>query len=114
MNNTPSLGVVGLGRMAQALLFPLLDAGLVEPIGVRAVVASEASAVRLAKAHGLAVATDPSEAWAAPVVLLAVKHQQLDQVAQAAVQPADSAPSVGQVKHNLNQRNIRPLLPPCL
>ena len=84
LNNTPSLGVVGLGRMAQALLFPLLEAGLVEGAGVRAVVASGASAARLAQAHGLAVGTDPAEAWAAPVVLLAVKPQQLDQVALAA------------------------------
>ena len=84
LNNTPSLGVVGLGRMAQALLFPLLEAGLVETAGVRAVVASGASAARLAQAHGLAVGTDPAEAWAAPVVLLAVKPQQLDQVALAA------------------------------
>ena len=84
LNNTPSLGVVGLGRMAQALLFPLLEAGLVEGAGVRAVVASGASASRLAQAHGLAVGTDPAEAWAAPVVLLAVKPQQLDQVALAA------------------------------
>jgi pyrroline-5-carboxylate reductase len=84
LNNTPSLGVVGLGRMAQALLFPLLEAGLVEGAGVRAVVASGASAARLAQAHGLAVGTDPTQAWAAPVVLLAVKPQQLDQVALAA------------------------------
>jgi len=84
LNNTPSLGVVGLGRMAQALLFPLLEAGLVEGAGVRAVVASGASAARLAQAHGLVVGTDPAEAWAAPVVLLAVKPQQLDQVALAA------------------------------
>jgi len=84
LNNTPSLGVVGLGRMAQALLFPLLEAGLVEGAGVRAVVASGASAARLAQAHGLAVGTDPTEAWAAPVVLLAVKPQQLDQVVLAA------------------------------
>ena len=84
LNNTPSLGVVGLGRMAQALLFPLLEAGLVEGAGVRAVVASGASAARLAEAHGLAVGTDPAAAWAAPMVLLAVKPQQLDQVAQAA------------------------------
>ena len=84
LNNTPPLGVVGLGRMAQALLFPLLEAGLVEGAGVRAVVASGASAARLAEAHGLAVGTDPAAAWAAPMVLLAVKPQQLDQVAQAA------------------------------
>lgn len=95
MNNTPSLGVVGLGRMAQALLFPLLEAGLVEGSGVRAVVASQASAARLAQAHGLAVGTDPSAAWTAPVVLLAVKPQQLDQVAQAAAQSAVSVSGAG-------------------
>ena len=69
---TPTFGVVGLGRMAQALLFPLLEAGLVQREGVRAVVASEASAACLAQAHGLAMATDAAAAWTAPVVLLAV------------------------------------------
>jgi pyrroline-5-carboxylate reductase len=70
--------------MAQALLFPLLEAGLVEPGAVRAVVATEASAARLRQAHGLAVGTDPAAAWDAPVVLLAVKPQQLELAAQAA------------------------------
>ena len=81
---TPTFGVVGLGRMAQALLFPLLEAGLVQREGVRAVVASEASAACLAQTHGLAVATDAAAAWSAPVVLLAVKPQQLEAVAPAA------------------------------
>ena len=81
----PTFGVVGLGRMAQALLFPLLEAGLVQREGVRAVVASETSATSLAQAHGLAVATDAAAAWAAPVVLLAVKPQQLEAVAPAAI-----------------------------
>ena len=40
---TADLGVVGLGRMAQALLHPLLDARLVAPGAVAAAVASEAS-----------------------------------------------------------------------
>jgi pyrroline-5-carboxylate reductase len=70
--------------MAQALLFPLLEAGLVQREGVRAVVASEASATGLAQTHGLAVATDAAAAWNAPVVLLAVKPQQLEAVAPAA------------------------------
>ena len=81
---TPTFGVVGLGRMAQALLFPLLEAGLVQREGVRAVVASEASATGLAQTHGLTVATDAAAAWSAPVVLLAVKPQQLEAVAPAA------------------------------
>jgi pyrroline-5-carboxylate reductase len=77
-------GVIGLGRMAQALLLPLIQAGLVDPAGVRAVVASPDSAERLAAQHGLVVGTDPIAAWMAPVVLLAVKPQQLE-VAAAAV-----------------------------
>jgi pyrroline-5-carboxylate reductase len=80
----PSFGVVGLGRRAQALLFPLLEAGLVESEGVRAAVASAASAEKLSREHGLAVTTDVAAAWSAPVVLLAVKPQQLDAVAATA------------------------------
>lgn len=78
------LGVVGLGRMAQALLLPLIDSGLVSPGSVRAVVGSEASAARLAAQHGLVVGTDPTQAWQAPVVLLAVKPQLLAAAADAA------------------------------
>lgn len=85
---TPTFGVVGLGRMAQALLWPLLEAGLVEREGVRAVVASEASAAGLRQAHQLTVDTDAAAAWAAPVVLLAVKPQQLEAAARAAAQAA--------------------------
>ena len=80
-----TLGVIGLGRMAQALLVPLMASGLVPRERVRAVVASEPSAQRLAAAHpGLAVGTDPSEAWRAEALLLAVKPQQLAAVAAAA------------------------------
>ena len=79
-----SFGVVGLGRMALALLLPLIDAGLIDPAAVRAVVASPASARRLATDHGLAVGTDAAAAWGCPTVLLAVKPQQLDAVAAAA------------------------------
>ena len=86
---TPELGVVGLGRMAQALLWPLIEAGQVSRQGIRAVVATTASAERLAAAQQLAVGTDAALAWRAPVVLLAVKPQQLDAVA-AAVPPGCS------------------------
>jgi len=78
-----TVGVVGLGQMARALLFPLIEAGLIEAPAVRAVVASQASAERLARSHGLAVSTDPAAAWGCQVVLLAVKPQQLEQVAAA-------------------------------
>jgi pyrroline-5-carboxylate reductase len=74
--------------MAKALLEPWLEEGLVLPTSVRAVVASEASKSRWAHStlagHTLQVDTDPALAWRAPVVLLAVKPQQLDAVASQA------------------------------
>jgi len=79
-----SFGVVGFGRMAQALLLPLIDSGQVPAAAVRAVVGTVASAVRLEAQYGLAVATDPTGAWQAPVVLLAVKPQLLAAAAEAA------------------------------
>jgi len=77
-------GVVGFGRMAQALLLPLIASGQVPAAAVRAVVGTGASAARLAAEHGLAVVTDPTEAWQAPVVLLAVKPQLLAAAVEAA------------------------------
>ncbi|MFM7548375.1 MAG: pyrroline-5-carboxylate reductase [Cyanobacteriota bacterium] len=76
------LGVIGLGRMAQALLLPLIAEGWVDRQAVRAVVASEASAQRLQREHGLAVGTEAAAAWRCPTVLLAVKPQQLEAVAR--------------------------------
>ncbi len=81
-----TVGVVGLGRMARALLLPLLDAGLLERSAVRAAVASEASARRLTDELGIQVSTDAAQAWAASVVLLAVKPQQIEAVAPAAAE----------------------------
>jgi len=84
-----SFGVIGLGRMAQALLFPLLESGQVPASGVAAAVASASSADRLRQQRpDLAVSTDPSAAWGSAVVLLAVKPQQLEAVAAQAPQPA--------------------------
>jgi len=70
--------------MAQALLLPLIASGQVPAGAVRAVVGSQASAARLAAHHGLAVGTDPAQAWQAPAVLLAVKPQLLAAAAEAA------------------------------
>jgi len=79
--------------MAQALLFPLLDSGLLSAAGVRAVVASAASAQRLSQLHPeLAVSTDGAAAWGSAVVLLAVKPQQLEAVAAAAPAPQGAEP----------------------
>ncbi len=95
-----SLGVVGLGRMAQALLEPWLEDGLVPAAVVDAVVATEASRNhwlhRTLGGHSLRVSTDPQAAWRAQAVLLAVKPQQLELVAAtaAAVEPLPGTESV--------------------
>jgi pyrroline-5-carboxylate reductase len=77
--------------MARALLEPWIADHWIEPDTVRAVVGSQASCEHWAQAtlagHPLSVSTEPREAWQAPVVLLAVKPQQLDGVAAAAAQP---------------------------
>jgi pyrroline-5-carboxylate reductase len=77
--------------MAQALLEPWIADQLIAPETVRAVVGSEASRQRWATTtlagHPLVVSTEAREAWEAPVVLLAVKPQQLEGVAAAAAQP---------------------------
>jgi pyrroline-5-carboxylate reductase len=81
-----TFGVVGFGRMAQALVAPLMESGLLGAASIRAAVASEASRERLASS-GLQVSTNPEAAWACPVVVLAVKPQQLEAAARAAGGP---------------------------
>ena len=76
--------MVGLGRMARALVLPLIEAGVLDPARLRAAVASEASARALSQAHDLPVSTDAGAAWGCATVLLAVKPQQLEAVAAAA------------------------------
>lgn len=73
-----SLGVIGLGRMARALIVPLLEDGLLQPAAVCASVATEASAERASQTLGLPVGTDPRPCLGASVLLLALKPQQLD------------------------------------
>jgi pyrroline-5-carboxylate reductase len=88
-----TFGVGGLGRMAQALLLPLLDAGLIHRASVRAAVASDSSAAKLAEELGIEVSSDAARAWQAPVVLLAVKPQQIEAVAPVAAAALASVPS---------------------
>jgi pyrroline-5-carboxylate reductase len=80
--------------MAQALLVPLLDAGAVDRGAVQAAVASAASAERLSAEHRITVTTSPAQAWQAPLVLLAVKPQQLPAAAAAAGDAALHGPGL--------------------
>lgn len=86
----PAFGVIGLGRMAQALVVPLLERGQIPADQLLAVVGGSGSLEQrrgaLPAGIGLVAADDPSaqQVWKAPVQLLAVKPQQLDAVAAAA------------------------------
>lgn len=82
-------GIMGLGRMAQALLSPLIEDGLIPRERIWASVATEASARSARERFGCAVQTTSEAVWAAPVVLLAIKPQQLQSL--AATRPAEGA-----------------------
>ena len=87
-----SFGVIGLGRMAQALLQPLLEDGQLLPSAVVARVATEASAERLRASLGVTVGLDARPCLAAPLLLLALKPQQLDGLLQS-LNPLPPPPS---------------------
>ena len=81
------LGVIGLGRMAQALVIPLIQSGFLTPDQLLTVVGSKrsADATRRDLPAGVNIfsADDDSSknVWSAPIQLLAVKPQQLESVA---------------------------------
>lgn len=86
----PEFSVIGLGRMAQALVLPLLGSGRIAPGRLVASVGTQAS-IQQREAdcpEGLQVfvagTRDAERVWDAPVQLLAIKPQRLDAVAAAA------------------------------
>ena len=87
-----SVGVIGLGRMAQAIILPLLEKGDFKPDQVSGVVKHKESLLRIKDQlpDGLKVFTpdDPNsvEVWEAPVKLLAIKPQQLGSIQKTANQ----------------------------
>jgi len=92
-----AFGVIGLGRMAQALVIPLIEQGLIPAGEVIAVVGRQDSvatvSARVPSEVKVVAASDPAaqEAWGASVQLLAVKPQMLDVVA-ASAPPATAMP----------------------
>lgn len=95
-----AFGVIGLGRMAQALVIPLIEQGLIPAGEVIAVVGRQDSvatvSARVPSEVKVVAASDPAaqEAWGASVQLLAVKPQMLDSVA-ASAPPATAMPALG-------------------
>ena len=76
---TPDLGVIGLGRMARALVEPLLQRGELNPEGLIAVVGRSASIEPLSRQLPSGVHLFSADAellvrvWTAPLQLLAIK-----------------------------------------
>ena len=93
-----AFGVIGLGRMAQALVIPLIEQGLIPADETIAVVGRQDSvatvSARVPSEVKVVVASDPAaqDAWGASVQLLAVKPQMLDAVA-ASAPPATATPA---------------------
>ncbi len=89
---TSTLGIIGLGQMAQALLLPLIEAKKIAPENIFAVVKNTASVKRLKSElpNGLNLVTaDDSnafKAWQSAIVLLSVKPQQFSEVIDQAKQ----------------------------
>ena len=81
-----SIGVVGLGKMAQAILLPFLNRDGVQPAEIFGVVGQKGSIQRVKSQlpSGVQVfsSDDPRsiEVWQAPIKLLAIKPQQLEAV----------------------------------
>ena len=81
-----SIGIIGLGRMAQAILSPLLERGDFKPDEVFGVVGQQSSVQRVLEGFSedlsIVSAENPAslEVWKAPIQLLAVKPQQLNEI----------------------------------
>ena len=113
---SPSIGVIGLGRMAQALVEPFLSAGSVAPEELLAVVGRPASADALKQgvfrqsAIHVAAAPEAAQVWTAPLQLLAIKPQQVDVVA-ASVPPVEGSPLLVSVLAGVNLSRLQRLFP---
>ncbi len=112
----PSIGVIGLGRMAQALVEPLLSSKAFSADQVLAVVGTAATADRLRQGAFGAVSIHPSDrseaqqVWSAPVQLLAVKPQQVDGIA-AAVPAVHNNPLLVSVLAGVSLDRLQRLFP---
>ncbi|MBE67955.1 MAG: pyrroline-5-carboxylate reductase [Cyanobium sp. SAT1300] len=115
-NIQPAFGVIGLGRMAQALVVPLLAEGHVDPHQLLAVVGSEATATlrrsELPQGVHVVAAADSRavDVWRAPLQLLAVKPQQLDAVAEASA-PVQGRPLLISVLAGVSLDRLQRLFP---
>ena len=79
-----SLGIIGLGRIAQAIALPLLEKGHFLPGNIFSIVGNKSSVEKVLnkfpKGMNIVAANDPTEykVWDAPIQLIAVKPNQLN------------------------------------
>ena len=112
-----AIGVIGLGRMAQALVQPLLERGDLDPADLIAVVGSEArvQSLRSELPEGISLhvaASEPAQqVWHVPLQLLAVKPQQLDAVAAAAPAQVAGKPLLISVLAGVSLQRLQQLFP---
>ena len=106
-----TLGIVGGGRMGEAILSGLLEAGV---CGADAITVADPRADRLdelAAEHGVATTADNAEAMGADVVLLAVKPQVLPAAVAADGGAVDDGALVVSIAAGTTTATIDDLLP---
>ena len=113
---SPSIGVIGLGKMAQALVEPLLSSGAIASEQLMAVVGRAETAVALQQGAFSSCPIHPSgsaaaaEVWTAPLQLLAIKPQQVEAVASS-VPSVDGSPLLVSVLAGVNLKRLQRLFP---
>ena len=111
---SPLIGVIGLGKMAQALVEPLLTSGAIASEQLMAVVGRAESAVALQQGAFSSCPIHPSGSaaavWTAPLQLLAIKPQQVEAVASS-VPSVDGSPLLVSVLAGVNLKRLQRLFP---
>ncbi len=73
MEATTGIGFIGGGRMAEALIKGILQAGVVTPSELRVADPDSARRELLAREYGVAVFSDAADVWPCATIILAVK-----------------------------------------
>ncbi|ABX08324.1 pyrroline-5-carboxylate reductase [Prochlorococcus marinus] len=116
-----SIGIIGLGRMAQAILTPLLERGDFKPDEVLGVVGQRSSVKKVLGefSQDLSIVSSDNpvslEVWNSPIQLLAVKPQQLndikEQVSQLEIVPDRPKPVLISILAGVNLKRLQSIFP---
>ncbi len=116
-----SIGVIGLGRMAKAIIFPLLEKGEFKVEEVLGVVGQKGTLKKLVNElpQGLDVIYSGDSAiknvWSAPIKLLAVKPQQLslikEEVTHVELKDSNEKPLLVSILAGVNLEKLQQIFP---